>query len=1272
MRFDGDVGGVRAKVLGAMAAVMMLANVDALGAGLLAAYRFNENDNTAGSLAAVAAATVPDPARVRAANARAGAGLGVFGYGGVTGNTHGFGSGSYVSAPSGFYARANVTAGTENTAVANEDYVAFSLEPQPGFVLHVTALSAWVRLQATNSQQATVTVRSSVDGFTQRLASVTVPGGNSYLQLTNLLNGSVFTNLVNPVEFRFYLQDSTDNAADIVRLDDVEFQGSAGNPPPGMQIISVWANDPAARESGDHPGAFTLERWGDTAGTLDVPYTLGGTAINGVDYQLLDGTARFAAGTSALAIPVVPLDDLQPEPVETIILTLTPSTAFVLSGTNSALVHLEDDNDPPLFVLEASAAYALEGTPGMNGAVTISRTLGDTEVPVAVSFTFGGSAILGRDYTASATNTILFAAGVIQQSVTIMPLDNAESNPVRTVDVSLIVGPGYTVGKPAQATVEIYDDETSGQGQVLLEAESFEPGGWVVDPQFADVMGSPYLLAHGKGRPVADATFTVQIPGPGLYRVWVRTKDWTAPLTDHPGAFKVSVGGVELAPVFGTVGQGWIWQDGGVVPIHTRSAEVRLRDLTGFEGRCDAIFLTTDPAAVPPDDLAVLAAWRRELLGLPETPTEAGPFDLVVVGGGISGSAAAIAAARQGLQVALVHDRPFPGGNASQDVRVHTLGRSRGPIVAEINTPDLTIGSPEFIQSDARRMDVLRAETNLHLFTEWRAFAVRTNGSRISSVDARHTRTGDERRFSAPVFIDSTGDGWIGFWAGALHRVGREATSEFGESLAPATPDTLVMGSTLSWNSRDAGIPVTFPAVPWATNVAKDYYATRGDWYWEYGLQQDTIYDAEAIRDHLFRAIYGTWWNVKQRPANASLELDWVGHIAGKRESRRLVGDYVLTEADVRQAPLFADAVVNESREIDLHYTKAGVYDFITYAQFTSIGSYWIPFRCLYSTNIDNLMMAGRCLSASHVGLGSPRVMNTGGQMGVATGTAAALCKKYSTTPRGVYQQHIEELRSLIGLGAFADLPTNTVSVVDNLDPARVQITGTWTSSTSVEGFYGANYLHDGNTGKGAKSVAFRPDVPLKGHYRVYLRWAADANRATNVTVEIRGSGAPVNVVVNQSVKPDGWLLLGSWPFAAGSVGQVILHNQGTTAHVIADAVALAADFPLDPAYEGSAWGDPDGDGFCNYVEWLNGTDPADAGSFLHVDLEGKVPPGELVFLAQAGKSYAVQFRESLQEGAWLNLTAITAEPLTREVRLTDPSPNLNGSRFYRLVAPSH
>jgi hypothetical protein len=316
---------------------------------------------------------------------------------------------------------------------------------------------------------------------------------------------------------------------------------------------------------------------------------------------------------------------------------------------------------------------------------------------------------------------------------------------------------------------------------------------------------------------------------------------------------------------------------------------------------------------------------------------------------------------------------------------------------------------------------VVGNESNISVFPNTRAYTVNKTDNAISSIDCFDIETHKETRFRAPLFVDATGDGWIGYWSGCEIRMGREAGDEFNESLAPQRADSMTMGNTVLWNSstmdtgterfRERPKSVGFKEVPWAMDVAKEYRAKRGEWYWEYGLLKNTIYDAEEIRDHIFRAIYGNWYNVKQDPENADLSLDWMAYIAGKRESRRIMGDYILKESDIINRVDFEDGFVEEVRPIDIHYPRGGKYDFLTEAQFTKIRQYKIPYRCLYSKDIRNLFMAGRCFSATHVGLGSPRVMHTTTQMGVVVGYAAAICIENNCSPRDVYKYHLDIMR---------------------------------------------------------------------------------------------------------------------------------------------------------------------------------------------------------------------------------------------------------------------
>ncbi len=581
------------------------------------------------------------------------------------------------------------------------------------------------------------------------------------------------------------------------------------------------------------------------------------------------------------------------------------------------------------------------------------------------------------------------------------------------------VSPGYLFAAPAPSGAD---------AGVLVEAASFaERGGWKLDTQHYQQMGGCYLLAHGLGRPVADARTTITVPQSGRWHIWVRTRDWCPGSWEAPGRFNVHVNGTPLPMVFGTE-PGWAWQTGGAIELPAGEVTVQLEDLTGFDGRCDAIYFSqTSALELPNTNLVELTAWKDRLTGRASLEIEETAYDLVIVGGGVSGCAAALAARSQGLNVALIQDRPVFGGNASEEIRVHTEGiHGKGAAILErIDTEHYPNGSAEAVEDQRKREEVMAA-SGVVLFPLHLCCGLEKRGSQVASVEARQATTGIIRRFRAPVFIDATGDGWLGYWVGADYRYGRESSAEFGEAWdeygelwSPTMPDNRVMGSSVLWNSLDTNRRSEFPDVPWAVPVAKDHSAVAGEWDWEYSSDElNQVDDVEQIRDHMLRAIYGSFANAKKRPEHATLELQWVAFNLGKRESRRLMGDYIYTLGDADEQREFADTVVEETRAIDVHYQRAEIgheLDFLSTALFREVGKYYLPFRCLYSRNVTNLMMAGRCFSCSHVGLGGPRVMNTCGQMGIAVGYAAALCKKYRATPREVGKQHITELRKLIG-----------------------------------------------------------------------------------------------------------------------------------------------------------------------------------------------------------------------------------------------------------------
>lgn len=566
-----------------------------------------------------------------------------------------------------------------------------------------------------------------------------------------------------------------------------------------------------------------------------------------------------------------------------------------------------------------------------------------------------------------------------------------------------------------------------GSTSILLDAVSFkDKGGWKVDPQFIEQMGSPYLLAHGMGIPVANAKTTFTASEAGDYQLWVRTKDWCPGAWEAPGRFQLMVNGKLVETLFGTEA-GWNWQKGIKLPLKSGENKIELVDLTGFEGRCDAIYFTKNEADTPPSELKELRIWRDKKHGV-KAPDK-GEYDLVIAGAGIAGCGAALAAAEKGLKVALISNRPVLGGNSSSEIRVHTLGihGKVSRILKKIDTKHWRNGSKEAYADEKKRHENMDNEENISIFYDYSVDTVNMQDGMIASLEARSNVSPKRVIISGKQYIDSTGDGLVGQKAGATSRYGREAKDEFNEAWdkhgdlwSPKVKDKRTMGTTVMWNSMKSDKAETFPATPWAKDVAKSYAEPTSEWYWEYtSNDKHQIHDAEDIRDHMFRAVYGNFSNVKMNPLNAKYKLEWVAYIGGKRESRRLLGDYIYTMSDITNSTYFEDTVVEEEREIDAHYQKAlkgYVVDFISKAIFYRLKKhYYIPFRSLYSKEIPNLMMAGRCFSCSHIGLCGPRVMNTTGQMGIACGYAATLCVKHNTNPRGVYQKHIKELRTLIG-----------------------------------------------------------------------------------------------------------------------------------------------------------------------------------------------------------------------------------------------------------------
>ena len=398
--------------------------------------------------------------------------------------------------------------------------------------------------------------------------------------------------------------------------------------------------------------------------------------------------------------------------------------------------------------------------------------------------------------------------------------------------------------------------------------------------------------------------------------------------------------------------------------------------------------------------------------------------DLVVTGGGLSGVCCAITAARQGCKVVLVQDRPVLGGNSSSEVRLWVLGATshmgnnnrwarEGGVIDEIlveNTYRNPEGNPVIL--DMILLDKVVSEPNITLLLNTAVYDVeKKDAQNIQSLKAFCSQNQTEYVLSAPLFCDASGDGVVGFLSGAAFRMGAESMDEFGEKFAPAKEYGELLGHTLYFYSKDTGKPVNFVPPAFAlsdiTQIPRFKSFNAQDfgcklWWIEYGGRLDTVHDTEQIKWELWKVVYGVWNYIKNSgnfPEAANLTLEWVGTIPGKRESRRFEGDYMLVQQDIVEQRKHEDAVAFGGWSIDLHPADGVFSEKPGCNQWHAKGLYQIPYRCLYSKNIQNLFLAGRIISASHVAFGSTRVMATAAYVSQAVGMAAAICMEEDLQP---------------------------------------------------------------------------------------------------------------------------------------------------------------------------------------------------------------------------------------------------------------------------------
>ncbi|HPA20353.1 MAG TPA: FAD-dependent oxidoreductase [Verrucomicrobiae bacterium] len=500
--------------------------------------------------------------------------------------------------------------------------------------------------------------------------------------------------------------------------------------------------------------------------------------------------------------------------------------------------------------------------------------------------------------------------------------------------------------------------------------------------------------------------------------------------------------------------------------------------------------------------------------------------DLAVVGGGLAGTCCAITAARAGIRVALVQDRPVLGGNASSEIRLWILGATshmgnnnrwarEGGVIDEIlveNTARNPEGNATLL--DALLLEKVVAEPNITLLLNTAVFAAEKSGAAtIRLIRAFCAQNSTLYELQAPLFCDASGDGILGYLAGAAFRVGAEGHDEFGEGFAPEHATHDLLGHSLYFYSKDAGKPVRFQPPAFAlTDITKiprwrDFKPRDSGphlWWLEWGGSLDTVHDTETIKWELWKVAYGVWNHIKNSgmfPEAENLTLEWMGAIPGKRESRRFEGEYILRQQDIVGQRAQPDAVSYGGWAIDLHPVDGVYSEKPGCTQWHAKGVYPIPYRCLFSRNVTNLFLSGRLISASHVAFGSTRVMATCAHNGQAVGMAAALCRRHHVLPADLLDPaRVSELqRELLRAGHF--IPGIALE-----DPDDLVRQATVTASGELRL---ASLAPNGETLRLENASAMMLPVPAGPVPR--FEFTADVAEATTVRAELRISSKPDN-----------------------------------------------------------------------------------------------------------------------------------------------------------------
>jgi hypothetical protein len=404
--------------------------------------------------------------------------------------------------------------------------------------------------------------------------------------------------------------------------------------------------------------------------------------------------------------------------------------------------------------------------------------------------------------------------------------------------------------------------------------------------------------------------------------------------------------------------------------------------------------------------------------------------DMCVIGGGLAGLSAALAAARHGLKVVLMHDRPVLGGNASSEIRMWPSG-ARGDnnretgIIEEILLENYYLNPfSNYSIWDSILYSKARYQEGLTLLLNCSCNNLEMQGNRIRSVKGWQLTTETWHKVDAEIFADCSGDSILAPLSGAEFRIGRESCEEFHEDIEPSVADKNTMGLSCLIQARETNSPQKFIPPQWVYKYDTDDYLHNRPhridetnyWWMEVGGVNDSIGDTEKIRDELLKIAFGVWDHIKNHgDHNADYwVLDWIGFLPGKRESRRYVGDYILTQNDIRSEGRFEDLAAYGGWPMDDHNPLGFDFPGEPTVFHLAPSPYGIPYRCLYSRNIENLMFAGRNISVTHAALSSTRVMRTCSIVGQAVGTASYIAVKKQTSPRGVCKKYMGELQNML------------------------------------------------------------------------------------------------------------------------------------------------------------------------------------------------------------------------------------------------------------------